>query len=81
MKPPKLTARLRPNASATAPADKDGARARAFSPSALFMAVMASPGAGPKSREAIASKHLRRCGCTASGLRAWLRICWGHGRG
>ena len=61
-----------------APAPPRAAR-RAFSPSALFIAVMASAGAGPKSRDAIASKHLRRCGCTASGLRAWLRICAGRG--
>jgi hypothetical protein len=44
------------------------------SPSALFMPVISSAGAGPKSSDAIASKHLRRWGWTARGLRAWERI-------
>jgi hypothetical protein len=51
--------------------------ARTFSPSALLMAVISSAGGAPKSSDAMASKHLRRWGCTASGLRAWLRI-WGR---
>ena len=44
-----------------------------FSPSALFMATMDR--SSSKSSVWIASKHLRRCGCTASGFFVCDRIC------
>ena len=43
-----------------------------FSPSTLFIAVMVR--SASKSSLFIASKHLLRCGCTARGSLAWLRI-------
>mmetsp|Transcript_10035 Transcript_10035/g.27352 ORF Transcript_10035/g.27352 Transcript_10035/m.27352 type:complete len:223 (-) Transcript_10035:806-1474(-) len=62
-----------PSHCSTLPVGDMGSSKGTFSFSLEFMAVISR--LGEKSRDSMASKHLRKCGCTARGFLVWLRIC------